>query len=254
MKKIIIIANWKLNGNKALVNKFSKYFTSNIIKYLKNNIIIMSPPVIYIEQMKKLINNKKIFFASQNIDYHETGAFTGELSANMIKEIGIKYVILGHSERRENHNENNKLIAKKFNSIKKNKIIPILCIGETKKEKKLGLTDKVLKKQIDSIFLKCGKLAFNNSIIAYEPRWSIGSGKTASPNLINKILKIIKKYILKNSFQDIKVYMQYGGSVSCDNIKNIINQKYVDGVLIGSGSLNFKNFKKMIKISSKLKI
>ncbi|CAL4321213.1 Triosephosphate isomerase [Buchnera aphidicola (Periphyllus testudinaceus)] len=250
MIKPIIVANWKLYGNKTFVQEFSKYFNLNLKNYLKKNTIIIAPPIIYIEYMKKLINEKNIFFSSQNIDYHNEGAFTGEISSRMLNDIGVKYVILGHSERRKNHFESNKLIAKKFHSVKKNNLIPILCIGETKEEKKLELTEKILKKQIDEIFLKCGKFAFNKTIVAYEPIWAIGSGKTATPNLINKILKMIKKYIIKNSFNNIKLYMQYGGSVSPENIKNIINEKYVDGVLIGSGSLNFKNFKKIIQISS----
>ncbi|NIH41234.1 MAG: triose-phosphate isomerase [Buchnera aphidicola (Periphyllus aceris)] len=249
MKKPIIVANWKLNGNKNFVKECIKYFNLNLNKNFKKSTIIISPPIIYIKYMKKFLENKKIYFSSQNVDYHEQGAFTGEISANMLSEIGVKYSILGHSERRKNHFENNKIIAKKFYSLKKNNLIPILCIGETKKEKKLNLTEKILKKQVDSIFFKCGKLAFHKTIVAYEPIWAIGSGKSASPYLINKILKMIKKYIIKNSSNNIKVYMQYGGSVSSKNIKEIIRLKYVDGVLIGSDSLNFKNFCKIINIS-----
>ncbi|MCW5197708.1 triose-phosphate isomerase [Buchnera aphidicola] len=252
MLKPIIIANWKLNGDKILVQKFIKKISFDYKKYFKKNTIILSPPIIYIEYMKKCMKNLKLSFAVQNVDYNYQGAFTGEISTYMVQEIGAKYVILGHSERRKNHFENNLLVAKKFYCTKINNLIPILCIGETKNEKKSGLTKSILKKQIDEIFLICGKNAFNNTLIAYEPIWAIGTGTNASPILINKILKFIKKYIIyKSDNTNIKFYMQYGGSVSTENIKDIICQKYVDGVLIGSGSLNYKNFLKMIQISSK---
>ncbi|CAL4321607.1 Triosephosphate isomerase [Buchnera aphidicola (Chaitophorus populicola)] len=252
MHKPIIIANWKLNGNKILVKEFIKKINSDNTNFYKRHTIIISPPIVYIEYMQKFIHNKKLSFAVQNIDYNYQGAFTGEISTYMIQDIGAKYVILGHSERRKYHSETNYLVAKKFYCAKVNNLIPILCIGETKNEKKTGLTENILKKQIDEIFLLCGKDAFNNTLIAYEPIWAIGTGKNASPILINKILKFIKNYIIyKSDNTDIKFYMQYGGSVSTENIKEIIYQKNVDGVLIGSGSLNYENFLKIINISSK---
>ncbi|CAL4321423.1 Triosephosphate isomerase [Buchnera aphidicola (Chaitophorus sp. 3695)] len=252
MLKPIIIANWKLNGNKVLVNKFIKKINNDYEKYFKKSTVIISPPMIYIEYMKKFMKNLKLSFAAQNVDYNYQGAFTGEISTYMIQEIGAKYIILGHSERRKHHFENNSLIAKKFYCTKINNLIPILCIGETENEKKSGLTENILTKQIDKIFLICGKNAFHNTLIAYEPIWAIGTGNNASPILINRTLKFIKNYIIfKSENTDIKFYMQYGGSVSTENIKDIICQKNVDGVLIGSGSLNYKNFLEMIKISSK---
>jgi triosephosphate isomerase len=248
MKKKIIIANWKLNGNKIFVKKFIEKINSINKNFLNYTKIILSPPIIYIEKMYKSIKNKKIHFASQNVDYHYQGAFTGEISPHMINEIGAQYVILGHSERRKNHFENNFLIAKKFYSIKKNNLIPILCIGETEKEKEKGLTKEIIISQINEIFLKCGKNAFNNTLIAYEPIWAIGTGQNASPENVNKIMKFIKKYIIqKSSNKNINLNMQYGGSVSPNNVKRIVEQKYIDGVLVGSGSLNYKNFLKIIQ-------
>ncbi|NIH16826.1 MAG: triose-phosphate isomerase [Buchnera aphidicola (Periphyllus lyropictus)] len=254
MKTPIIIANWKLNGHKLLVEKFSKKIKNIEKNFFKENTIILSPPVIYIQKMKEKIKNKKIFFAAQNVDFNNKGAFTGEISSYMINEIGAKYVILGHSERRKNHNEDNLCIAKKFKSVKKNNLIPILCIGETEQEKKDGLTKNILKNQINQIFLKCGLNSFHKTCIAYEPVWAIGTGKNASPILINKIMKFIKKYIIyKSKNKNTKIYLQYGGSVSTKNIKSIIKSKYVNGVLVGSGSLDYKNFFKIIKISYKIK-
>ncbi|CAL4321332.1 triose-phosphate isomerase [Buchnera aphidicola] len=248
MNKKIVIANWKLNGDQTFVKDFIKKINSTQKKIFENIQIILSPPIIYINYMFKKINNKKIFFASQNVDYHDKGAFTGEISPYMINEIGAKYVILGHSERRKNHFENNTLIAKKFFSIKKNNLIPILCIGETKKEKEKGLTKEVLINQINQIFLTCGNDAFNKTFIAYEPIWAIGTGKNESPNNINKIMKFIKNYIMQKSLnKNIKFKLQYGGSVSDNNVHKIIEEKYIDGVLVGSASLNYKIFLKILK-------
>ncbi|CAL4321254.1 triose-phosphate isomerase [Buchnera aphidicola] len=248
MKKKIVIANWKLNGNKNFVKEFIHNINSENQKFFKNTKVIIAPPIIYIKYMSKKIHNKKISFASQNVDYNYQGAFTGEISPNMINEIGAKYIILGHSERRKNHFENNLLIAKKFFSVKKNKLIPILCIGETQEEKEKNLTKNIIQKQIDEIFLHCGNNAFHNTFIAYEPIWSIGTGENASPDDVNKIMKFIKNYIIKKSlYKKINLNLQYGGSVSPNNIKRIIEKKYIDGVLVGSGSLQYKNFLKIIQ-------
>ncbi|CAL4320940.1 triose-phosphate isomerase [Buchnera aphidicola] len=253
MKKITIIGNWKLNGTKNLVKKFSKKINLKFKKYSKFINIVLSPPYVYIDRMRKKIKDKKnIFLGSQNTDLRKSGAYTGEISVNMLKDIGVKYIFIGHSERRIYHKENNKKISKKFKIVKDNKLIPILCIGETKKEKKYKLTKVILKKQIKKIFNLCGKNAFKNSYIAYEPVWAIGSGKSASIKDINKVHQFIKDYIFKkskiNNNYKKNFYIQYGGSVTEDNALEIISQKNVDGLLIGANSLNYKKFLKIIDI------
>ncbi len=241
MKKIII-SNWKLNGNINFINKYIK----KIKIYLKNSNykISIAPPIIYLYYMSKLLKkNKYISLTSQNTDIHINGAYTGETSINMIKDINVKYVIIGHSERKKYHYENNKNILKKIILTKKKNIIPILCIGENIKEYKKNKSIEICKKQINYIIKKKNIKILENIIIAYEPIWSIGTGKNANIDHINKIHNSIKKYIYslnKKIYNKFKII--YGGSVNYKNFKDIISQKNVDGLLIGNSSLNIKEF------------
>lgn len=243
----IIIANWKLNGN----IKFIKKYINKIKKYINNNKykICIAPPIIYLSYFYKLIKkNININLVSQNIDIHEKGAYTGETSVKMLKDLNIKYVLIGHSEIRKYHKENNKNILKKFLITKKKNIIPILCIGENIDQYNKKKSINTCIKQINFIIKKKYINILKNTIIAYEPIWSIGTGKTANINHINKINYSIKKYIYsinKNIYKYIKII--YGGSINYKNYKKIIFQKNIDGLLIGNSSLNIKEFIKIIK-------
>ncbi len=248
MNKKIIICNWKLNGNK----KFIKNYIKKLNKYknlYKNKEICIAPPIIYMYYLNKLIKKTKIKLTSQNVDININGAFTGEISAKMLKNINTKYVIIGHSERKKYHFEKNKLLLKKILITKKLNLIPIICIGENIKQYKNNISIKICKKQL-KYFIKYKNIEiFKNSIIAYEPIWSIGTGKNASINHINKINKFIKHYLLSFNNNKIKNKFKiiYGGSINPINSKNIISQKNIDGLLIGKSSLNIKNFIKIIK-------
>lgn len=248
MKKFIITANWKLNGNNLLIYSFIKklkyYFDTNQIL----SRIIFTPPVIYINNIKNTIKNDNFFIGAQNVDIHYSGAFTGEISIDMLQDIGVKYVIIGHSERRTFHHENNEYIAKKFQIIKSKNIIPILCLGENLQEKNLKQSELICRKQIDTILNLNEKNVFQNSIIAYEPIWAIGTGQTADIKYINKMHKFIKSYISNNSDISIKdVIVQYGGSVNLYNIKDFMNTDLIDGVLLGTSSLQFEIFIQIIQ-------
>ncbi len=250
MKKIII-ANWKLNGNLKFIKKyFKKLIKYN--KYNKNNkiLILIAPPIIYLYKIKKIIKkNKNINLISQNIDKNLIGPYTGETSPIMLQDIGIKYTLIGHSERRKNHKENNKIILKKIILAQKNKIIPILCIGENIKDYKNKKSLKICKNQIKYIIKKNNINIFKNIIIAYEPIWAIGTGQIANIKHINKINIYIKNYIYKKSKKNIKnIKILYGGSINIKNIKKIITQKNIDGLLIGNYSLKIKNFIKILNI------
>ncbi len=247
MKKKIIICNWKLNGDK----KFIKNFINKLNKYSKlynNYIISISPPIIYMDYTRKLIKNKNIYLTSQNVDINIQGSFTGDISAKMLKDIYTKYIIIGHSERKIYHKENNKILLKKIIITKKLNMIPIICIGENLNEYKLKISKKICKNQLKYLIRKKGINIIKNSIIAYEPIWSIGTGKNANIKHISKINKSIKKYLInkdiniKNKFKII-----YGGSINKINANKIINNKNIDGLLIGKSSLNLKEFINIIK-------
>ncbi|QJC36079.1 triose-phosphate isomerase [Enterobacteriaceae endosymbiont of Donacia cincticornis] len=247
MKKFLIIANWKLNGSYNFIDK-----NLNIIKKINNSLnycqLSISPPYVYLNYINNLIKNTSISLTAQNVDIHLKGSFTGEISVNMLKDIGVKYVIIGHSERRIYHNEDIDLISKKFVLVKKYGLIPILCIGETAEQKKNKLTEKICINQINSILKISNIKIFNNTIIAYEPIWAIGSGKIADINEVKKIILFIKKYIFSLNKEIIKnIYFQYGGSVNFFNINHFFTKKYINGFLIGKVSLTIKDFVLLIE-------
>ncbi|QIQ41894.1 MAG: triose-phosphate isomerase [Buchnera aphidicola (Microlophium carnosum)] len=251
MKKFFITANWKLNGSKKMISSFFEYFKLQSSIYLEKNIVIIAPPTIYLERVYKNINNMNIFLGAQNVDSNLLGAFTGEISLLMLEDIGVKYIIIGHSERRSLHHETNDVIARKFHLIKKFNLTPILCIGETEIDKKSDNTKKVIRKQLNFIFKKVGKLAFRNAIIAYEPIWAIGTGVSANPEDVQLIHKFIKDHIKKydHSININDIVVQYGGSINHSNAKRFIEKPDINGLLIGSASLSSEEFMKIIKIA-----
>ncbi|CAL4322917.1 triose-phosphate isomerase [Buchnera aphidicola] len=253
MKKKIIVANWKLNGSIKSISYFLSFLKSKIPLYSRKNIIIIAPPTVFLERVYKNIRNTNVFLSAQNIDVNINGAFTGENSVLMMKDIGVQYVILGHSERRLFHYENDEIITKKFGLVKKLNLVPILCIGETEIEKKSNQTKKILKKQLKSILTVFGETAFRNTIIAYEPIWAIGTGVSANPDDVQLIHQFIKNYIKKyDTISAEKLIVQYGGSVNSLNAENFLKKVDIDGLLVGSASLKHEEFLKIIEISDNI--
>ena len=250
MKKKLIIANWKLNGDKTRILNFLNLLNeSNIQKKDEKCKIVIAFPVIYLYLARQVNLKKNIFLGAQNVDLNLLGAFTGEISVDMLKDMGVSYVIIGHSERRRYHKESDIIIARKFKIVKEANLTPILCIGENKVEKELGKTKEVCARQLNSILSMLGPKIFDNAIIAYEPIWAIGSGKVASPSSIQKIHKFIKEYIKKYSILGYETTLvQYGGSVDENNVSQLLNEADIDGVLVGGASLNYNRFSKIINI------
>ncbi|QCI19366.1 triose-phosphate isomerase [Buchnera aphidicola] len=252
----IIIGNWKLNGTKNKLNSFFKFIKDKSLK-IKKNLTILALPNIYLNYAQELVSKLNINckISAQNIDIHKQGPYTGETSVNMLSDINIKYTIIGHAERRYYHSENNDIIAKKFILSKQKGIIPILCLGENQLEKDCGKTEEIILSQLNAIASidKQNKTIFNNSIIAYEPIWSIGSKKSADPDLIQQLHTFIKNYVIK--FQNFNIdnfYIIYGGSVNEENVNEFLNKKNVDGCLIGNASLNKKIFNNILVKSNKI--
>lgn len=250
MIKPIIIGNWKLNGNKKLIKKFFNSLNQFLVKYCHLCTVVIAPPILYAAFIQQMFSFEKMnfFLGAQNIDVHDYGPFTGEISPIMLNDMDIKYVIIGHSERRFNHKETNQIIAKKFQMIKEKNLIPILCLGDTEQERKTNKTKINIKTQIDMIFNICNTSAFNNAIIAYEPIWAIGSGNPASPKEAQSMAHFIRDYVTNKSNYKIKnFFVQYGGSVTIDNAKELMDKNDIDGLLVGGASLQFTEFKKIIE-------
>jgi triosephosphate isomerase len=239
MKKVII-ANLKMNLIKEECEQYLQTIKGKITDELE---VIICPSFPFLS----IFISKEFKLGAQNTFYLEKGSYTGEVSSIQLKSIGVKYIIVGHSERRKYLNENNDLINKKIIAVLKQNINPILCIGETEEEKAMHKTAVVIKKQLDEALKNVEPEDLNDIVIAYEPVWAIGSGITPTLDEINDSISFIKNIILqKYNFDHIKVL--YGGSVNLDNIKQIMNLSYVDGVLIGSASTDPNTFIKMLSI------
>lgn len=222
-----IIGNWKMNGNMA--DKESLFRAIHRTK-TNNNVIICLPFTLFCGK------NYDVTIGAQDVSQHENGVYTGDISAQMLHDAGVKYVIVGHSEHRLHHNEKNNVIKAKSEQAIKYGITPIVCIGETITEKRAGKTETVIKKMLLESVPKSGKY-----IIAYEPRWAIGSGKTPTKDEIKTAVKIIVDTLPR------KVPIVYGGSVNKDNARDIISIPNVNGLLIGGASLKSETFIPIIK-------
>ncbi len=242
MKRIkYTIANWKMNGtNKSvtIVKSVSKYLKQTAHKKSK---VIICPPFTLLSNFINI--DKRISFGGQDCHFKESGAYTGSISANMLKSLGCKYVIIGHSERREYQNENSKELKMKLQAALNANLKVIYCIGEKLEE--INKRKSILKNQINSLPIN---LNIKNLIIAYEPVWAIGTGKIPSMDQINKIHKEIRSLISKKLGKGIsnRISILYGGSVNKTNAKDILNLDQVDGALIGGASLIARDFCKII--------
>ena len=240
----MIVANWKCNGSKAMINEWTNNFLTNYVETNKAFIGI-APPSIYIESLLETELNKlvEINIGSQDIDI-SSGARTGAISSDMILDFDCKFSIIGHSERRQLFNETNEEIKQKILKIAK-KTITILCVGETREENKNDQTRDILKKQLEVV----RDIELNNSlVIAYEPVWAIGTGNTPTPNNINEIHKFIKDVVQSTSYNSAYPMVLYGGSVNQENAKSFFKEEFVDGALIGGASLDGKKFANIINI------
>ena len=253
MRHPLVMGNWKLNGSKQL--------TADLISGLRTALaevqgceVVIAPPALYLAQAVTAVEGSDIGVGAQNIDVNLSGAFTGETSAEMLKDTGVRYVILGHSERRTYHNETDELVAEKFAIVKQQGLIPVLCIGETEAENEAGKTEEVCSRQIDAVIKAQGVEAFTNAVIAYEPVWAIGTGKSATPAQAQAVHKFIRDHIAKQS-RDVaeQVIIQYGGSVNDKNAAELFGQPDIDGALVGGASLKADAFSVIVKAAATAK-
>lgn len=242
MRKAIIAGNWKMNNTieeaVKLINELKP-----LVKEATSEVVVC-PPTICLQAVKKAVEGTNIKVGAQNMHFEESGAFTGETSPIMLKELGVEYVILGHSERRQYFAETDEALNKKMHKAFQYNLIPILCIGETLEERERNITEEVLEKQIklDLDGLTVEQVA--NTIIAYEPIWAIGTGKTATSEQAEETISFIRK-TLKEMFNEKaseKTRIQYGGSVKPSTIKEQMAKPNIDGGLIGGASLKAEEF------------
>ncbi len=248
MKKIPLIAgNWKMHKTIEESEKFIKKISSQITEC--KVLVYLAVPFTAIERSAHAAEDSKIVIGAQNMNDAEKGAFTGEIAAVMLKEAGAEFAILGHSERRNLFQETDEFINKKVLKALKDDLQPILCIGEKGEEREAGDTENVLKRQIEKGLKEVTQETASKVIVAYEPVWAIGTGKSATAASAEKAHLFIRKE-LENMFGKEtaeKIYLLYGGSVKPNNIKELMNEQNIDGALIGGASLDAESFLTIIK-------
>ncbi len=242
MRKPLVAGNWKLNG--------SLQFITELVTDIKSQLsavevaeLAVCPPYSYLSHVQNLLNGAGIALGAQDCSDQEEGAYTGEVSAAMISEFGCKYIIVGHSERRQLYGESNEMVAKKFELVKKNGLTPILCVGETIQDREDGQTEVIIAKQVDAVIDLLGIESFADVVVAYEPVWAIGTGKTATPEQAQEVHAFIRdKLDALNKDIAAKLRILYGGSMKPDNAKQLLNQADIDGGLIGGAALKADDF------------
>lgn len=243
-RQTIVAGNWKMHGNSAenqrLLLDINRQLTADM-----NTQILVFPPAVYLSQISRFIadNNSVIGFGGQNLSEQTSGAYTGEISASMLKDIGCSHVLAGHSERRSLYNESSQLVASKFEAALAADLIPVLCIGETLAEREAGRTIDVVFRQLDAVLDIVGTTGLGKGIIAYEPVWAIGTGKTASPQQAQDVHCGIRSH-LQELDEQLAGEMQilYGGSVNATNAAELFAMEDIDGGLIGGASLKADDF------------
>lgn len=247
MRRKVIAGNWKMNmlPNEAI--NFIQELTP-LVKDTKNDVVLCVP---YIDLFYSLLHvqGTNIKIGAQNMHWEEKGAYTGEVSASMLKSIGVEYVIIGHSERRQYFNETDETVNKKIKSALAHGLKPIVCVGETLKQREARETEKIVTNQIAKAFEGISSENLENIIVAYEPIWAIGTGKTATKEDANNTIMQIRKKLAEIYGQNEAegVIIQYGGSVKSSNAKELFEMSDIDGGLVGGASLKAEEFSKIVK-------
>ena len=246
MRRKVIAGNWKMN---MLPNEAIEYIEAfaPLVKDSKSEVILCVP---YTDLFYCLMNAQgtNIKIGAQNMHFEEKGAYTGEVSGKMLKSIGVEYVIIGHSERREYFNETDETVNKKIKTAFENELKPIVCVGEKLEQREQGKAEEVVTNQIKLDLEGLTKEQVKNTIIAYEPIWAIGTGKTATSEDANNMIKTIRKQISELFGNDVaeEVIIQYGGSVKSSNAKELFTTSDIDGGLVGGASLKPDEFSKIV--------
>ena len=250
MRKKVIAGNWKMN---MLPNEAISMITelTPLVRNTENEVVLCVP---YTDLFYGLLTAQgtNIKIGAQNMHYEEKGAFTGEISGKMLKSIGVEYVIIGHSERRAYFNETDETVNKKIKAAYENNLKPIVCVGETLKEREAGIAFEIIENQTEKALTGLTEEQVSNIIIAYEPIWAIGTGKTATCNDANEACKKIREKITKTYGQTVanRVIIQYGGSMKPENAKELLEMSDIDGGLIGGASLKAESFAKIVNYNS----
>ena len=249
MRKPIIAGNWKMFKTRDEALQFVYAVANKVPAIEKIDSVICAQFTVLRCLVKRQGPNLRV--GAQNMHFADEGAFTGEVSASMLKSIDVSYVIIGHSERRAMFNETDEAINKKLHKAFENDLVPILCVGESLADREAGRTEEVIKRQLELDLVGLSAEDVKNLVIAYEPIWAIGTGRTATSEVANETCGFIRRYIAEAYGDDIadSIRIQYGGSVNVKNIGELMSMPHIDGALIGGASLKSEDFLQMINIA-----
>ncbi|CAK0743140.1 triose-phosphate isomerase [Gammaproteobacteria bacterium] len=242
MRRPFVAGNWKMNGFRNDARDLVAAILGGMGQ-IANAEVVICPPLIYLTEIKAQLSGSPVGLGAQNCCTEKMGAFTGEVSATMLTDVGCRYVIVGHSERRALYGEEDTVVAKKFAIACASGLIPIVCVGERLEDREAGLTEAVVARQLDAVMNVQGVVTLGEGIIAYEPVWAIGTGRTASPRQAQEVHAFIRARVRSRDPETAeKIRILYGGSVKSSNAAELFAMPDIDGGLIGGASLNAREF------------
>lgn len=264
MRRLLVAGNWKMHGSHVMTAELISGVAQQALEFSDNNDelaydILVCPPAAYLSAAVSEVQGadelNPIKVGAQNVHAQQKGAYTGEISLDMLDDLGCEYTLLGHSERRELFNETDEQVAEKFAACVEHNsnITPVLCVGETLTDRQAGNTETVVAKQLDAVLEAVGIAGFDNAVVAYEPVWAIGTGETASPEQAQDVHAFIRTKLAKlDSAIADKLQILYGGSVKPSNAQELFAQNDIDGGLVGGASLSIENFAGICAAAQKL--
>ena len=252
MRRSLVVGNWKMNGSREKSRALLADILSGLVQFAKADVGVC-PPSVYLPDAAELLKNSSVLLGSQNVADQDEGAFTGEISALMLNEFGCSLAIVGHSERRMLYGESSTLVAARYAKAIQHGLIPILCIGETLAERESDRTFDVIGEQLDAVLCTAGVASLAKAVIAYEPVWAIGTGKTATPQQAQEMHALIRQVLAKMASEDVaqSVRIQYGGSMKPANAAELFSQPDIDGGLVGGAALEARSFIEIVKAAIK---
>ena len=242
MQRYLVAGNWKMHGSKEAVAALVEGVVAGVSEGTACE-VALCPPYVFLSQVSELTARSDVVLGAQNVSEHEKGAYTGEVSAQMLIDFGCTYVIVGHSERRALYAESDAQVAEKFKRARVQGLRPILCVGETLEQRESNETERVIARQLDAVTDSVGEAGMTDAVIAYEPVWAIGTGKTATPEMANEVHEFVRGRLRRLADQVAsRTRILYGGSVKSSNAEALFAMSDIDGGLIGGASLQADEF------------
>jgi triosephosphate isomerase len=242
MRKPLVAGNWKMYGSRA-ENAQRVQTLLDLLRPEARADVLLCPPFVYLWEIERLLKDSDVALGAQSLCAEAQGAFTGEVSGTMLWDVGCRYVLVGHSERRQIFGEHDTLVARKFMAAQAQGLTPVLCVGETLEEREAGRTGEVVSRQLEAVLAVSGIAAFDKAVVAYEPVWAIGTGRNATPEQAQEVHASIRaKLSALDAIIGGSVRILYGGSVKASNARELFAMADIDGGLVGGASLNAEEF------------